>query len=61
MRSKGALLKLNRSFFVALFKRLVAHLNRLNLDELLARIERLREPQQRQIFDRLSVFLSVCA
>lgn len=38
---------------------LTAHLDRLSLDELLMRIERLREPQQRQIFDRLSVLLSV--
>ncbi|MFZ4534889.1 hypothetical protein [Propionivibrio sp.] len=40
---------------------LTAHLDRLSLDELLARIKCLREPQQRQIFDLLSALLNVCA
>ena len=37
---------------------LTAHLDRLSLDELMTRIERLMEPQQRQIFARLSALLS---
>ena len=36
---------------------LTDHLDRLSLDELMTRIERLLEPQQRQIFDRLFVLL----
>ncbi len=39
--------------------KLTAHLDRLSLDELLTRIERLLEPQQRLVFARLSALLSV--
>lgn len=44
---------------VSITATLTAHLDRLNLDELLARIERLMEPQQRQIHARLSALLSI--
>lgn len=37
--------------------RLTAHLDRLTLDDLFARIERLLEPQQRQLLSRLSALL----
>ena len=46
-----------QSQVVPIVLRLTAHLDRLTLDDLFARIERLLEPQQRQLLSRLSALL----
>lgn len=41
-----------------IFNRLTAHLDQMSMEELFARIERLDEPRQRQLLDRLSALLA---